>query len=369
MLHDKKHIVVLFGGRSTEYAVSLQSAASVIDHLDRARYEVTMIGITREGVWLRCNGGTDDIRTDCWHEHASCIPAFVSPSRLPGASGGIIELAGTEYRTVPADVVIPVLHGLNGEDGTVQGLLELSGIPFVGCDALSSAICMDKATASSLVRTAGVGTAASVVVRKGESIHAAADDAEAFGYPLYVKPSRAGSSFGITKAYNREELLSGIRNAWLHDGKVVIEQNIDGFEVGCAVLGGVEGDKPFIAEIDEIELAGEYFDYEEKYSLRTSQIRLPAKLKDSVADQIRETARLIYKTLGCSGLARVDLFVAKDGRILFNEVNTMPGFTAASRYPNMMRASGISYSQLMDKLIELAVSDAASRDGKALNAV
>ncbi|MDQ0062204.1 D-alanine--D-serine ligase VanG [Paenibacillus harenae] len=346
-----QNIAVLFGGQSTEYGVSLQSAASVIDHLDRSKYAVIMIGITREGAWFRYNGSTDEIRNDRWHSHASRIPAFLSPSR---SIAGIVELAGTEYRTVPVDAIIPVLHGRNGEDGTLQGLLELSGIPFVGCDTLSSAICMDKAIASSLVRAAGIETAATVTVWEGGDMEAAAVEAAKFGFPLYVKPSRSGSSFGITKAYNRSELLAGIREAFAHDKKVVIEQNIDGFEVGCAVLGG--GDEPFIAEIDEIELAGGFFDYDEKYSLRTSQIVLPARLDTGLADQVKAAARLIYKTLGCTGLARVDMFIAQDGRIVFNEVNTMPGFTASSRYPNMMRHSGVTYPQLMDRLIELAIA-------------
>ncbi|MGO4371665.1 D-alanine--D-serine ligase VanG [Paenibacillus sp. 2TAB19] len=346
-----QHIAVLFGGKSTEYGVSLQSAASVIDHLDRSKYAVIMLGITREGAWYRYNGSTDEIRNDRWHYHASCIPAFLSPSR---SIAGIVELTGTEYRTVSVDAVIPVLHGRNGEDGTVQGLLELSGIPFIGCDTMSSAISMDKAIASTLVRAAGIQTAASVTVWESEDWEAAAGEAMKLGFPLYVKPSRSGSSFGITKAYDLAALLQGIREAFSHDGKVIIEQNIDGFEVGCAVLGS--GEEPFIAEIDEIELAGEFFDYDEKYSLRTSQIRLPARLEAGIAEQVRAAAQIIYKTLGCSGLARVDMFVTNDGRIVFNEVNTMPGFTASSRYPNMMRHSGVSYPQLMDRLIEQAIA-------------
>ncbi|MGZ9585620.1 D-alanine--D-serine ligase VanG [Paenibacillus marinisediminis] len=348
-----KNVAVLFGGCSTEYDVSLQSAASVIDHLDRSVYHIILIGITREGAWLRYNGTTEDIRNDLWHTHPSCIPAFISPSKK---IGGIVELVGTEYRVTAVDAVFPVLHGKNGEDGTVQGLLELSGIPYVGCDTLSSAICMDKAIASQIVRAAGVETALSITVFEGDRLDHTVQDAEKLGFPLYIKPAKSGSSFGITKAYNKLEFMNGIQAAFLHDRKVVIEQNVSGFEVGCAVMGHSED--PIIAEVDEIELTGEFFDYEEKYSLRSSKIHLPARIDAAVADKIKDTARLIYKTLGCTGLARVDMFLTVDGRIVFNEVNTMPGFTSASRYPNMMRCSGISYPQLMNRLIELSL-DAA----------
>lgn len=343
-----KSVAVLFGGRSSEYEVSLLSAASVIDQLVHSNYDIIPIGITREGTWLRYRGSTEDIRNDKWHAHASCIPAFISPSK---SVAGIIELVGTEYRTTPVDVVFPVLHGKNGEDGTVQGLLELSGIPFVGCDTLSSAICMDKGIASQLVRAAGIETAASVSAYANDDLESVIKDAEKLGFPLYIKPAKSGSSFGITKAYNRSELANGIRSAFLHDKKVMIEQNVGGFEVGCAVLGHVE---PFVAEVDEIELSGEFFDYEEKYSLRSTKIHLPARIDADIAAKIKEAALLVYKTLGCTGLARVDMFLTEEGRIVFNEVNTMPGFTASSRYPNMMNRSGITYPQLMNRLIEQA---------------
>lgn len=352
-LKQKTTVAVLFGGCSTEYGVSLQSAASVIDHLDKDQYDLVLVGITREGTWFRYGGGTDGIREDRWQAHPSCLPAFLPPSR---DLAGLVELVGTEYRVTPVDVVFPVLHGKNGEDGTVQGLLELSGIPFVGCDALSSAVCMDKSIASKLVRMAGVNTAPSIVVYAEDDLYSAVKEAEELGFPLYVKPARSGSSFGIVKAYDKLELMEGIRSAFLHDNKVVVEQNVSGFEVGCAVLGNTD---PMIAEIDEIELQGEFFDYDEKYSLATSTIHLPARISGDTAARIREAAKLIYRTLGCTGLARVDMFVCPDGRIVFNEVNTMPGFTAASRYPNMMRASHIAYPELMDRLIQLALSKEA----------
>lgn len=347
---QKKTVAVLFGGCSTEYEVSLKSAASVIDHLDESKYDLVLIGITKEGAWFRYGGTTEEIREDRWQEHPSCIPAFIAPSR---ETAGIVELVGTEYRLTPVDVVFPVLHGKNGEDGTMQGLLELAGIPFVGCDTLSSAVCMDKGMASQLVKSAGIEAAQSKTVYAGDDLYQAVKEAEPLGFPLYIKPSRSGSSFGITKAYDKLELMEGIRNAFMHDHKVIIEQNVTGFEVGCAVLGHRD---PIIADIDEIELQGEFFDYDEKYSLISSKIHLPARISEETAAKVKETARLIYRILGCTGLARMDMFVSGDGRIVFNEVNTMPGFTAASRYPNMMRASLISYPELMDQLIQLALA-------------
>lgn len=346
---EKKTIAVLFGGCSSEYEVSLSSAASVIDHLDTDKYNIVMIGITRDGLWLRYSGSIEDIRNNQWHTHSSCIPSFISPSR---EIRGLIELVNTEFHITPIDVVFPMLHGKYGEDGTLQGLLELSGIPYVGCDMLSSAICMDKEIAHTLVQAAGIDTPRSMTVFEGENIEKAVFTADNLGFPLYVKPAKSGSSLGITKAYNKQELLKGVELAFSHDKKVVIEQNIDGFEVGCAVLGNSD---PIIGVIDEIEITGDFFDFNEKYSLNTSEIHLPARIDADTTNKVKETAMLIYKTLGCKGFARVDMFLTSDGRVVFNEVNTIPGFTSKSRYPNMLRSSGISYPEILDRLLQLAV--------------
>jgi D-alanine---D-serine ligase len=348
---ERFNVVVLFGGCSNEYEVSLNSASAVIENLDQDKYNIIMVGITREGTWLRYGGSTKEIRHDRWHTHSSCLPAFLSPSR---EIKGLIELKNTEFNITPVDIVFPMLHGKNGEDGTVQGLLELSGIPYVGCDMVSSVICMDKATAHALVEAAGIITARSITVLEGENMEKAMMEAEKLGYPLYIKPSKSGSSIGITKASHKYELIEGIKLAFQHDNKVVIEQNIVGFEVGCAVLGHAN---PIVGEIDEIELTGDFFDFQEKYSLNTSTIHLPARIDATTAYKIKETALTIYRTLGCKGLARVDMFLTSDRTIVFNEVNTMPGFTAKSRYPNMLRSVGISFPQLLDRLIKLAVSE------------
>ncbi|MFX3650174.1 MAG: D-alanine--D-serine ligase VanG [Paenibacillus sp.] len=351
---QKKSIAVLFGGCSGEYNVSLSSAASVIENLDTEKYNLVLIGITQQGSWLRYSGTVEDIRNDRWQLHPSCIPSFFSPSR---EVRGLIELVHTEYHVTPIDVVFPVLHGKYGEDGTLQGLLELSGTPFVGCGMLSSALCMDKELAHKLVQAAGIDIPRSLTIHRSERMEKVLSAAEALGYPLFVKPARSGSSLGISKVNNRQELITGTEQAFLHDSKVVIEQNINGFEVGCAVLGNSD---PIIGVIDEIELQGHFFDYSEKYSLLSSKIHLPARIDEDTAMKVKESALTIYKTLGCRGFARVDMFLDTDGRIVFNEVNTIPGFTSNSRYPNMLQASGMTYANILDRLIELAIGGTES---------
>ncbi len=347
----KTVIGIVFGGCSTEYEVSLSSAAAVIDHLNGDSYQVIPIGITREGEWYRYYGDAASIREDRWRSLPSCIPAVMSTSR---DRKGLIELVGTEYRFTALDVVFPVLHGRNGEDGTLQGLLELSGIPFVGCGMLSSALCMDKAYAKTIASAAGIDVAESVTLYPGGSVAEAVGAADKLGYPLYVKPARSGSSIGITKAHDEKELQEGIEHALLHDDKIVVERHVDGFEIGCAVLGT---SAPFIGEIDEIELTGQFFDYDQKYTLSASFIHLPARVDEETSGRAKAAALTVYRALGCSGFARVDFFLASDGRLLFNEVNTIPGFTSNSRYPNMMRQAGLPFPELLDRLIASALGE------------
>ncbi|WP_042163129.1 D-alanine--D-serine ligase VanG [Paenibacillus gorillae] len=346
-------VAIVFGGCSTEYEVSLSSASAVIEHLNKEVYNVVMIGISREGNWYRYNGETSLIREDRWLEHSSCVPAVISPSRH---HKGLLELVGTEHRFTPLDIVFPVLHGKNGEDGTIQGLLELSGIPFVGCGTLSSALCMDKAFAKTVARAAGIDVPEFVTVFPGMAVAEAVAAASQLGYPLYVKPAKSGSSIGISKAYTELELEAGIEEARRHDSKLVIERHVDGIELGCAILGHA-GDDPIAGEIDEIALTGEFFDYEEKYSLSTAAIHLPSRVASEMKELVKATALRIYRELNCSGFARVDLFLGNDGRLLFNEVNTIPGFTSKSRYPNMMRYAGIQFPELLDRLIESALKE------------
>lgn len=347
---EKKKVAIIFGGCSSEYEVSLQSAYSVITNINDEKYETVLIGITRQGNWFHYYGDVNKIATDRWYEDALlCIPAAISPSR---DIHGIIEFNGEDIKTTKIDIAFPVLHGKNGEDGTVQGLLELAGIPLVGCNALASALCMDKDRAHKLVALAGVKTPMAVVFDSVPSEKEIMDQTKHLQYPLFVKPVKAGSSFGITKVYEKEQLPGAVKNAFLYDDQVIIEENIDGFEVGCAVLGN--GDL-MIGEVDEIELADGFFDYIEKYNLKTSKIHMPARIDKRLKEKVKQTAIIIYRALGCRGFARVDMFLAPNGEIVFNEVNTIPGFTSHSRYPNMMKGIGLEFGDILDKLIQLGL--------------
>ena len=253
---------------------------------------------------------------------------------------------------ISLDAAFPVLHGRNGEDGTVQGLFELAGIPLVGCGVLASALCMDKDRAHKLAQAAGITIPFSTVLTKKARKDAFAH-AEKLGYPLFVKPVRAGSSYGITRVAERGELSAAMELAFEYDDHIILEEAISGFEVGCAVLGN---DTLTVGELDEIELADGFFDFTEKYTLKTSAIHVPARISPAKTAEMKEAAQRIYKALGCQGFARVDMFLDKAGRVVFNEVNTVPGFTAHSRYPSMMKAVGMSFEQVISNVIELAVS-------------
>ena len=342
---QKINVAVLFGGRSPEYGVSLESAYAVITHM--RQYNPVMVGITREGNWFHFTGTPEQIKMDTWHTPAKCAPTWIAPNQK-----ALYTLENDRVHTVPLDAAFPVLHGRNGEDGTVQGLLELAHIPVVGCGVLASALCMDKDRAHKLAQAAGAAVPASAVLGRRTDLEEALSLAERLGYPLFVKPLRAGSSYGITRAANPDQLPAAIALALEYDSRVILEEAVSGFEVGCAVLGN---DTLTVGELDEIELSDGFFDFTEKYTLKTSAIHVPARVSPAKTEEIKETARKIYKALGCRGFARVDMFLDNDGRIVFNEVNTIPGFTAHSRYPSMMRAAGMSFEQVISAVIELAV--------------
>lgn len=345
---ERKRVAVLFGGHSTEYSVSLQSASSVLEHIDREKYEVIPIGITQAGDWYRYTGEIGRITDGTWDLDRDALRAVsVSQNR---SFRGLLELGEGTYSILPIDLAFPVLHGKNGEDGTVQGLFELAGIPVVGCGTLSSALCMDKDRAHKLVSLAGIDAPKAVAFQERETEDAKRRIKETLSYPLFVKPVRAGSSFGITKVANEGELDAAIRLAFQNDSEVIVEETIDGFEVGCAVLGT---DELTVGRVDEIELSGGFFDYTEKYTLKTSHIHMPARIDSETETRVREAARTIYRTLGCSGFARVDLFLTPSGRLVFNEVNTIPGFTSHSRFPNMMKGIGMSFAEVIDRLLGL----------------
>ena len=346
---NKLTIAVLFGGCSPEYDVSLKSAYSVISHMDGEKYESILIGITRCGEWFVFTGEIKKIENDTWHNSNDCTKAIISPDR---GTKGVMVFNNDGVDTIKLDAAMPILHGKNGEDGTVQGLLELAGIPIVGCGTLSSALCMDKIRAHKLANNAGIRTANSFVLHNESDMAYVQAHAKKLGYPLFVKPVKAGSSFGVTKVSNENELPDAIKRAFEHDNMVIVEENIDGFEVGCAVLGNQE---LIIGHVDEIELSEGFFDYTEKYNLETCSIHVPARITPYKADEIRDLARIIYKALGCSGFARVDMFLTPNGEIVFNEVNTMPGFTPNSRYSSMLKAIGMTFEEIIDTAIELAV--------------
>ena len=346
----KLKIAVIFGGCSPEYSVSLESAHAVITHMDRTKYSPVMVGVSPKGNWFHFTGAVEKIKSDTWNNPDDCASALVSPDQdthalLVQTSGGIEKIS--------LDAAFPVLHGRNGEDGTVQGLFELAGIPLVGCGVLASALCMDKDRAHKLAQAAGITIPFSTVLTKKASKEDAFACAEKLGYPLFVKPVRAGSSYGITRVMERGELPAALELAFEYDDHIILEEAISGFEVGCAVLGN---DTLTVGELDEIELADGFFDFTEKYTLKTSTIHVPARISPAKTAEMKEAAQQIYKALGCQGFARVDMFLDKDGRVVFNEVNTIPGFTAHSRYPSMMKAVGMSFEKVISNVIELAVS-------------
>jgi len=345
-----KNIAIIFGGCSAEYKVSLESAYSVITFMDRNRFNPVMVGISREGKWNHFIGDIDKIRQDTWYNGEDCRPAAFSPDRDEST---LLVLCEGAVKKVRVEAAFPVLHGKNGEDGTVQGLIELAGIPLVGCGLLASALCMDKDKAHKVAVTAGIKVPKSFVLPAGTTLEEVVDIANQLGYPLYVKPVRAGSSFGITRVEEQSQLAEAIHLAQRFDNWIIMEENIIGFEVGCAVMGN---ESLFVGTVDEIESEDPFFDNVEKYSQEHSKIHVPARIPMNQMEEIKETAKVIYSALGCRGFARVDLFVTPWGELVFNEVNTIPGFTSHSRFPTMMKAAGLSFEQVISQVIDLAVA-------------
>ena len=347
---QKKKIAVIFGGNSTEYEVSLQSAFAVFENINTDKFDIIPIGITKSGEWYHYTGEKERISDNTWYEDCNNLfSVVVSPNR---SVSGFIELSANKYRMIEVDLVFPVLHGRNGEDGTLQGLFELAGIPVVGCSTLSSALCMDKDRAHKLVSAAGITVPKSVAFRRYNKQAALQEIEKDLIYPLFVKPVRSGSSFGITKVTKKQELDTAVELAFEYDTEVIVEEAVNGFEVGCAVLGI---DELIVGRVDEIELSNGFFDYTEKYTLKSSKIYMPARIDAEAEKRIQDTAKRIYTVLGCSGFARVDMFYTPSGEIVFNEVNTIPGFTSHSRYPNMLTGIGLSFAQILDRLIGLYV--------------
>ena len=344
---NKKKIGVIFGGCSPKYNVSLESAYSVITNINKEKYDITLIGITKEGDWFKFEGDLENIKNDNWLQKGKCTKVVISSSK---SDKGIIEIENNNTNLIKLDAIFPVLHGKNGEDGTVQGLIELSEIPLIGCDILSSSLCMDKYLSHKLVQSYGIKVANSILINgKTKDID---KEIQKLNFPLFVKPVRAGSSFGITRIENETEIEQAIKEALKYDTEIIIEENINGIEIGCAILGNED---LIVGEIDEIELSNGFFNYTEKYTLKTSQIHVPARIDKEIVQKAKETAKQIYKILKCKDFARVDMFLTPNNEIYFNEINTIPGFTSHSRYPNMMKQIGMSFEELVDKIISLEV--------------
>lgn len=346
---SKKNVMVLFGGQSSEHEVSCRSSQTIIKHIDTEKYDVTLVGITKQGKWILVDGITR-IADNSWRESGAEVVLSANAEKKE-----LIILNGSTYSTCKVDVVFPVLHGLYGEDGTVQGLLELAGIPYVGCGVLSSAISMDKLYTKIIADRLGVRQAKYVGIRRSELKdidQVIAKTEQKLTYPVFVKPSCAGSSCGVSKADNREELEKALRLAAEHDRKILVEEAIVGREIECAVLGGEEAKA---SGVGEILAAAEFYDYDAKYNNAESQTIVNPELPEEVVEKLRQTAVSIFKAVDGFGLARVDFFVENGTNdVVFNEINTLPGFTSISMYPMLWEAKGIDKKELLNQLIKLA---------------
>lgn len=350
----KQTIAVLFGGVSSEHEVSRMSVTSVLQNIDRERYLPVMVGITTDGRWLCYDGSPDAILGGEWERDEEHLhPCVISPDR---SHHGMLVNRPEGWQVVRLDAVFPVLHGRNGEDGTIQGLLEMAGIPYVGCGVISSANCMDKDAAKRLFTAAGIPTAHWITVTKGscDLIELDRRICKELRYPVFIKPANAGSSVGVSKVENKAALEAALELAFAHDQKVIVEEMLHGAEVESAVLGNAD---PIAADVvGEIVPVRGLYDYEGKYLDGSTKLNIPAQISESQAQAVREMAVRAYRALECRGLARVDFFALTDGtRVMLNEINTMPGFTSISMYPKLFVASGITYQQLITRLIELAL--------------
>lgn len=350
---SKFNVAVVFGGKSSEHEVSLNSAANIINSMDDEKYNIIPIYITRKGKWLLYEGSIENFKNVQFEKFGTqCI---LNPD---SSEKGILRIAGNKIKNIPVDVIFPVLHGKNGEDGTVQGLFELSEIPYVGCGILASAAAMDKAFTKQIVDGLKINQAKYIEARK-ESL----DDLEELikqvryklGYPCFVKPSRQGSSVGVSKAKNKEELKKAIEEGFLYDSKLVIEKAVIGRELECAVLGS-GGDDTIASGIGEILAEAEFYSYDAKYNDASSKTVLDPDIGEEKTAEIQKAAVDIFKALECSGLSRVDFFLeAETDKVIFNEINTLPGFTDISMYPMLINHMGIESKKLIDRLIEIAM--------------
>ena len=350
----KMNVCVLFGGISPEHEVSLRSAESVLNNMNKEKYNIFPVGITKSGDWILF-GGTDyaKLPNNQWQDHPNNRKVAISPVR----GQGLLTFEGDCVVREQIDVVFPVLHGENGEDGAMQGLLQMAGIPYVGPHVAASAVAMDKTLTKLVADNAGIPQAAWILVRNSDlenRMDEILNQVESkFSYPVFVKPAGTGSSVGVSKANARDTLKDALLQAGIYDEKILVEEFIDGREVEVAVMGNAS---PVASVVGEIDSGAEFYDYDAKYLTDTSVAYIPARIPEDVAEQLREKAVQVYRAIGCRGLSRVDFFVTYDGNcVVFNEVNTLPGFTSISMYPKLFAASGIPYSDLIDQLLQLAL--------------
>ena len=348
-MSEKMNVAVIFGGQSSEHEISCKSAANVLAILDSEKYNVYKIGITREGAWYLTDAPADKIKCGEWVDCA--LPAVISPD---ATTHGI--LAGD--KKIYIDVAFPILHGKNGEDGAIAALLKIAGIPQVTTTMTSGANGMDKVLTHIICENAGVPMAKYQFCYNHEvksDVNAVADKMEkAFVYPVFVKPSSAGSSVGVNKATDRASLILALTLAAEHDFKILVEENIVGVEVESAVIGNFD---PWCPVCGQIAAADEFYTFDAKYNNAESKVMIPALVSDECQARVRELAVKVYRALECQGMSRVDFFVTADERIIFNEINTIPGFTDISMYPKMMAYGGLEGKKLADKLIEYALAE------------
>ncbi|SET36232.1 D-alanine-D-alanine ligase [Salinibacillus kushneri] len=352
-MSTKRRVGIIFGGKSAEHEVSLQSAKNIVDAIDPEKYNVTLLGIDKDGKWhindqshyLLNEENPKLIQLNKSNEHVAIVPGETN-QQLINASG--------EVSLEQLDVIFPIVHGTLGEDGSLQGMLRLANIPYVGTNVLGSALCMDKDIAKRLLKDAGINVAKSITVKRREKEALNFQNIkEKIGLPFFIKPANQGSSVGVSKVNTEQEFKQGMEDAFTYDHKVLLEENIDGRELECSVLGN---DDPVASLPGEILPQGDFYSYETKYIDESGALlEAPANLADDEIKNIKETAVHAFKALECEGMARVDFFMQKDGTLVLNEINTLPGFTKISMYPKLWEISGIPYSELIDRLIELAI--------------
>lgn len=358
---EKIRLGVFFGGASSEHEISCLSAASVLENLRPERYDIVAVGITRDGAWYRYDGAPAALRDGSWERDGAHLqPAVLSPCKKHRGLL-LLDRAAESFSIFPLDCIFPVMHGETCEDGRMQGLLSLSGVPFVGCETRASALTMDKADTKLILQNFGIPQAQWVLLYrkdiKADPNKALSHVEGALSYPVFVKPSGTGSSKGVFRVQNRAELADAITLAGAFDEKILVEEEICGQEVEVALLERVTdaGNELLVSCVGEIKPDGQFYDYDAKYIRGTSKLEIPADVESGASEQIRDYARRIFRALDCRGLSRADFFV-RDGAAVFNEINSMPGFTAISMYPKLFMQDGISYAELLDILIDFALN-------------